>query len=174
MIVRADGFEFDFVDAIDAFVFDEKDMAHDRFHGMPMKAVDVIVELVDKWFFIEMKDLAKAGDAYTLEPEQDSELFCKDTRVARLKSVLKYKFRDTYLFRHAEGKIDNRPVHYICLLTIDTALCTHLSSMLRMELPTKENNHRLWGRTLAQSCHVLNVKGWNNAFPRWPLLQYNV
>ncbi len=36
-IVKADGFEFRFEDALDAFVFDEKDSTKATFHGAPMK-----------------------------------------------------------------------------------------------------------------------------------------
>jgi hypothetical protein len=47
MKVQSDGFEFDFTDAVDAFVFDQKDKTHPHYHGLShaMKAVDLVVEL---------------------------------------------------------------------------------------------------------------------------------
>lgn len=36
-VVAADGFEFQFTDALDAFVFDETDSTKPTFHGAPMK-----------------------------------------------------------------------------------------------------------------------------------------
>jgi hypothetical protein len=47
MKIEADGFSFDFTDAIDAFIFDEKDKKknHDHSLSQAMKAVDLIVEL---------------------------------------------------------------------------------------------------------------------------------
>jgi len=47
MSIEVDGFEFDFTDAIDVFVFDEKDKTNPMYHGLShaMKAVDLIVEL---------------------------------------------------------------------------------------------------------------------------------
>lgn len=36
---NVDGFSFDFTDALDAFVFDEKDKTRMTYHGQPMKAV---------------------------------------------------------------------------------------------------------------------------------------
>lgn len=38
-VVIADGFEFRFSDAIDAYVFDEKDSSKATFHGAPMKGL---------------------------------------------------------------------------------------------------------------------------------------
>ena len=43
-IVEADGFEFRFEDALDAFVFDETDSTKPTFHGAPMKGVDIVAE----------------------------------------------------------------------------------------------------------------------------------
>ena len=47
MKIEADGFAFDFTDALDGFVFDEKDKTQPHYHGLShaMKAVDIIVEL---------------------------------------------------------------------------------------------------------------------------------
>ncbi|MGB5157331.1 hypothetical protein [Desulfobacterium sp. N47] len=58
MKVNTDGFEFDFTDAIDAFVFDEKDNSKQTYHGLShaMKAVDLIVELENEYLFVEVKD----------------------------------------------------------------------------------------------------------------------
>ena len=64
MKVRADGFEFDFPDALEAFVFDEKDKTNPRFHGLShaMKAVDLVVELPGDTLFIEVKDFHAPDD----------------------------------------------------------------------------------------------------------------
>ena len=56
MKVDADGYSFDFADALDAFVFDEKDKSKPTFHGQPMKAEDVIAEFKDSYVFIEIKE----------------------------------------------------------------------------------------------------------------------
>ena len=53
---NVDGFSFDFSDALDAFVFDEKDRFKPTFHGQPMKAVDIVVELADAYLYVEIKD----------------------------------------------------------------------------------------------------------------------
>ena len=56
MKIDADGFSFDFTDAIDVFVFDEKDRSKVTYHGQPMKAVDIVAEFNDAYVFVEMKD----------------------------------------------------------------------------------------------------------------------
>ena len=49
-----DGFELDFQDAVDVFVFDEKDKSLPTYHGLShaMKAVDLIVELETAYLFV--------------------------------------------------------------------------------------------------------------------------
>ena len=104
MKIAADGFEFDFTDALDAFIFDEKNSNQPHFHGAPMKAVDIIVELERAYLFIEMKNYK--------DPKEFEEEDASNKSVASqvkhdgfrwLKNYLKYKYRDSYLYRHAEG-----------------------------------------------------------------------
>ena len=64
MKVKADGFEFEFPEALEAYVFDEKDKAAARYHGLShaMKAVDLVVELPNDTLFIEVKDFHAPDD----------------------------------------------------------------------------------------------------------------
>lgn len=55
-IVEADGFEFRFEDALDAFVFDETDSTKPTFHGAPMKGVDIVAEFAEAYVYVELKD----------------------------------------------------------------------------------------------------------------------
>ena len=55
-VVAADGFEFQFTDALDAFVFDEKDRSKPTFHGAPMKGVDIVAEFEEAYVYVELKD----------------------------------------------------------------------------------------------------------------------
>jgi hypothetical protein len=167
MKVDADGFSFNFTDALDAFVFDEKDKSKPTYHGQPMKAVDIIVELPDAYIFVEMKDF---NDPFLYEMEDmttDQEGDEKQTRFKWLKNYLKYKYRDSYLFRHAEQKVD-KPIHYICLLTFDNALNTVMRKALVKELPVGLASKR-WKQGIVTSCQVVNVANWNANFPKWPV-----
>lgn len=167
MKLEADGFCFDFTDAINAFVFDEKDNSKPSFHGLPMKAVDIVAELETAYVFVEMKDFH--------DPEAYNEVLAKDENDASskrdnfkwLKNYLKYKYRDSYLYRHAEQKVD-KPIHYICLLTLDNVLNSRMQKALKQELPIGKASKR-WKLEIARSCQVVNIESWNRNFPKWPV-----
>jgi len=163
---NVDGFSFDFTDALDAFVFDEKDKSKPTYHGQPMKAVDILVELESAYLYIEIKDFddPNAYDAKLFNDDED--LKKKKDGFKWLKNYLKYKYRDSYLYRHAEQKVD-KPIHYICLLTFDNALNTTMQKALRKELPVGKASNR-WNQELVNSCQVVNLDKWNQHFPKWP------
>lgn len=157
MRIPCDGFEFDFTDALDAFVFDQQDSAHVKFHGLShaMKAVDLVVELDECFLFVEIKDFRTDDDLTTGDG------------FSKLKSALKYKFRDSFVYRWAED-IAAKPIHYLCMLSLDNALTTRLAKDLKHELPCGRPIGR-WQRDVAASCVVLNPEAWNRNFPKWPV-----
>ena len=165
-LVQADGFEFRFTDAIDAFVFDEKDSAKATFHGAPMKGVDIVAEFEEAYVYVEMKDYADQSDYDVIHAASDEERLKRQDSFRWLKSYLKYKFRDSYLYRHAEQKVD-KPIHYVCLLTFDNALNSRIQKSLKQELPVGKSPRR-WVQTLATSCQVVSLEKWNENFPKWP------
>lgn len=167
MRIDADGFSFDFTDAIDAFVFDETDRSNPNYHGAPMKAVDIVAEFEYAYVYVEMKDFDDP-DMYDPDLAEDEEaLKERHDHFKWLKNYLKYKYRDTYLYRHAEDKVD-KPIHYICLLTLDSPLNTVMQKDLTRELPTGRASRR-WTREIVRSCQVVNVAKWNDNFPKWPV-----
>lgn len=157
MRMTVDGFDFDFMDAIDAFVFDEKDKNLPTYHGLShaMKAVDIIVELENDYLFIEVKDF------YSPDDYKNGDCF------NHLRNVLKYKYRDTFLYRWAERKID-KPVRYICILALENALISRMNKEIRIQLPLSRPVER-WERSIVDSCVVLNEERWNHNFPKWPV-----
>ncbi len=164
---NVDGFSFDFTDALDAFVFDEKDKAKRAWHPEPMKAVDIVVELQDAYLFVEIKDFNDPA-AYDVKSfANEDELQAKRDGFRWLKNYLKYKYRDTYLSRYAEKKVD-KPIYYICLLTFDNALNTTMQKALQTELPVGLAAKR-WKQEIASSCQVVNLAKWNKNFPKWPV-----
>jgi hypothetical protein len=167
MRIDADGFSFDFTDAVHAFVFDEKDKSKVTYHGLPMKAVDVVAEFDEAYLFVEMKDFDDPSMYEGIATDTDETIREKRDHFKWLKNNLKYKYRDTYLFRHAEDKVD-KPIHYICLLTFDNALNTAFQKALRRELPVGMASRR-WMREIVTSCQVLNINKWNENFPKWPV-----
>ncbi len=166
-VVDADGFRFEFNDALEAFVFDEKDKSKVTFHGAPMKGVDVVAEFEEAYVFIEIKEYDDQDGYDALVFSSDEEKNEKQKSFKWLKDYLKYKFRDSYLYRHAEDKVD-KPIHYFCLLTFDNALNSRMKKSLMQELPVGRKSLR-WNKALAQSCHVVNIDKWNENFPKWPV-----
>lgn len=169
MKIEADGFEFDFSDALDAFRFDEQDKTKPHFHGLShaMKAVDLVVELPTDYLFIEVKDF-HAPDDYDFKRAIDATQRedCQ-AHFNHLREILKHKFRDTWLYRWSEGKTD-KPIRYLCLLTLDNALLSVMSKELRRQLPVGLAGPR-WSGELAQTCVMLNIERWNVNFPQWPV-----
>jgi hypothetical protein len=164
---NVDGFSFDFTDALDAFVFDEKDKTKATYHGQPMKAVDIMVELNDAYLYIEIKDFFDPNSYDTKSSKDEEGLEKNQDKFKWLKNYLKYKYRDSYLYRHAEQKVD-KSIHYICLLTFDNALNTTMQKILRKELPVGKASRR-WKQEFVNSCQVVNVEKWNQQFPKWPV-----
>ncbi len=163
---NVDGFTFDFTDAIQAFVFDEKDKSKPCYHGQPMKAIDILVELEEAYLFIEIKNFDDPEKYDTTTSIDDEDLKKRRDGFKWLKNYLKYKFRDSYLYRHAEERVD-KPIHYLCLLNFDNALNTAMGKALKKELPVGKASKR-WKQELVHSCQVLNLAKWNQNFPKWP------
>ena len=166
-VVEADGFEFRFTDALDAFVFDETDRTKPTFHGAPMKGVDIVAEFDDAYVYIELKDYDDSSIYDVLGALTDDERHSRQASFKWLKNYLKYKFRDSFLYRYAEQKVE-KPVHYVCLITFDNALNSRMQKALKQELPVGKASIR-WVQTLAKSCHVVNMDKWNENFPKWPV-----
>lgn len=172
MRVEADGFIFEFPGALSAHVFDQKDKTDPHFHGLShaMKAVDLVVELPADTLFIEVKDF-NAPDDYNFKAaiDEDDEGERRQ-RLNHLRDVLIEKFRDSWLYHWAErtaGAAD-KPVRYLCVLTLDNGLLSVVNKELRLHLPIGIAGPR-WQRELATSCVVLNPVRWTSAFPAWTL-----
>ena len=166
IIVKTDGIEIRFEDAIEAFVFDEKDKDKPTFHGAPMKAVDIVAEFVDSYVYIELKNYDHPESYNTDTATNINEIRQREEHFTWLKNYLKQKFRDSYLYRHAEQKVD-KPIHYICLINFDNAVNRRIEKLLEYELPVGTVSQR-WKKALAQSCQIVNLETWNKFFPKWP------
>ena len=132
-----------------------------------MKAVDIVAELPNAYIFVEIKDFHDPGKYNETLTSNDEEAQALRDHFKWLKSYLKYKYRDSFLFRHAEQKVD-KPIHYICLLTFENALNTAMRKALQKELPVGLASRR-WKQELVHSCEVVNLERWNKNFPKWPV-----
>jgi hypothetical protein len=156
--------EFNFSNTIQAFKFDEKEPTSPHYHGAShcMKAVDFIVEREHDWLFVEVKDFNGTNQT------QPSDLNSSEKR-KRLLESLKGKYKDTFLYRWAEGKIDDKPIHYVCLVEWnDEALTSLLMKELKQQLPIGLISDR-WQNELLKSVIVVNMAKWNVHFAESPV-----
>lgn len=169
MIVTTDNYRFEFPQAIDAYKFDEPDSLSPHYHGVSvLKAVDVMVELPHEYVFIEIKtyddltDFKKEGKSY-------------DANEARkyLIRTLSRKYRETYLYRLCEGKID-KPIYYICLLNLDSALKGYCRKELAKRIPVGKANKKRWHKSLLdkERLFVVDESAWNRNLTRWGTCEY--
>jgi hypothetical protein len=167
MIVESDGFRIDFTDAIWVSKFDETDKSKMTYHGVTaLKAVDIIAELQTAYILVEIKDYAEPHEFDEFSGINESDRKDRHHKFNFLKNYLKQKFRDSYLYREAENKVD-KPIHYLCLLNLDNALNNKMAKTLKTELPVGKVSGR-WKKKLAESCQVIHLNAWNRNFPKWP------
>lgn len=156
MNIVEEDLSFNFSDALDTIKFDD-DVRHGLSHCM--KAVDFIVELDEAYLFVEVKD-----PCHPQALSKDVKKFKKKAAVdGKLQQDIVGKFRDSFLYRWAEGKLD-KPVHFLSLITLEEALLKNLQDGLHRALPMQSNR---WAKKMAESCHVLNISSWNRNFPKW-------
>ncbi len=156
MILQEGNLKFNFTDAVDGFKFDETDKNNEHYHGLShcMKAVDFIVELETDYLFVEVKDF------HNPEQYSDPESF------KELKNKLKIKLRDSLLYRFGEDQLD-KPVRYLCLMTLEDALNSRLMKELKRIIPEGIPPTTKWKTPLAKSCIVANIDRWKQNFPKW-------
>lgn len=128
-----------------------------------MKAVDFIVELPNRYLFIEFKDPENA-------PSERRERFVERLTSDRLDKDLVYKYRDSFLYEWAAGRAD-KPVDYLVLiaLDLDKAALSNRTDQLRRRLPLRGPKSKPWPRPIVASCGVFNLRSWNERFPDYPV-----
>ena len=102
--------EFVFEGAVSARKFDGDD------HGLThcMKAVDFIIEFVNRYLFVEVKDPQDSRAT-----EQNRREWIEKFTSGRLDHSLKYKYRDSFLYEWAAGRGD-KPIVYVVLIALDS------------------------------------------------------
>ncbi|EHQ35220.1 hypothetical protein [Methanoplanus limicola] len=157
MILQEGDLQFEFNNVIDAFKFDEKDRSKETFHGLShcMKAVDFIIETEEYYHFVEVKDYSTASENYFEDNYMD------------VINSLNIKFRDSFLYRWAEDRLD-KPIIYVCLLELENPMIPKIMKDLRLRLPSKNLPGR-WRKKPVDKCFVVNVERWNKNFPDWKI-----
>lgn len=156
--------EIDFADAIEGFVFDQMNPNLPNFHGIShMHRVDFVVELNTVIIFVELKDPG--------HPNARSEGLAKfnaELVDGTLSQNFASKFVDSFFYRWGEDQL-NKPIHYLSLVTLETALIMNLSDEITRKLPPLGIPVPRWRRSVLENCQVFNIETWNENFPAWPV-----
>lgn len=141
----------------------------DENHGLShcMKAVDFIVELKDRYFFIEFKD--------PQHPQGKNESYEKWVEKFLSGSIMdediKYKYRDSFLYAWASEQT-KKPIHYYILVAIETLTEAELlvrTDDLKRKLPMDGPPSGVWKHKIVSGCAVFNISTWNKRFPTYPV-----
>ena len=154
-------FEFDFPKAKALYKFDERDALSPTFHGAPMQAVDVMAEFQEFQLWIEVKEFQPSEiEAMKKEGDQQKKGDNEHNK-AHLTQNLKHKFRDTFLYRFCENKLDTKIV-YVCLTNFDDALNGFYRKELQNHIPTGQASKR-WSKQLLDKSFVMvvNTESWH-------------
>ena len=162
MTISEGNLEMEIPDALDGGRFDG--VGHGLSHCM--KAVDFVLELADRYLFIELKD-----PEHPQATSRDRMAFIGRLHSGELDQDLKYKYRDSFLHEWAAGRAD-KPIDYLVLIAVDAldaAQLANRTSSLERQLPFRGPHGRRWTRALVRSCAVFNLASWNRHFPRYPV-----
>jgi hypothetical protein len=159
MTLKEGELSFTFNGALSAIQFDDGS-THRLTHCM--KAVDFVVEFPDYYLFVEVKDpdnpRAKSKDVKNFSKRLQSGELCND---------LVQKYRDSFLYRWAEEKVD-KPITYLVLLSmssLDSAALMHQGKNLETKLPCGKKEK--WIQPIATACAIFNIDSWNKQFTQW-------
>lgn len=129
-------------------------------HGLShcMKAVDFVVETPGRILFIELKDPEDG-------PQDRRAEFIERLTSGQIDNDLRQKFRDTWLYLYADGKL-NKPVNYLVLIGLSTLSSETLARRTRnlmKQLPV-EGPRGPWTNKIVEGCAVHNIASWNATF----------
>ncbi len=145
--------EFTFAGAICGQKFDDP-----QTHQLSvMKAVDFIVEFQDYYLFVEVKD---PDNTNTTPANRQS--FGRKLKSGKLEADLKYKYRDSFLYRWAVSAVD-KPVKYVVLLEMASLQSRQYqvwTDKLKRTLPLV--GPPTWTNQVVGDVWVMNMNTWNS------------
>lgn len=158
MRVEIEGYSFDFPAAESIVKFDGPE------HRMSsaMKAVDVVIEMPDQRFYIEVKNF----DAHSAEMKREGRDVSDKEWQKDLRAELVYKFRDSLLYHWCQEKPDKKNIFLFLTDWTDSALLNALMQDLDQRFPRKRHSKiwsTVWQRTFVETLLVLNDHLWNKS-----------
>ena len=139
----------------------------DQTHGLShcMKAVDWIIDLPDKVYLVEVKDLDARGAAGRKERQR----YLNELHAGQKDRDFVAKFRDSFVYQWACERTD-KPIFYLVVIAcqaLDKAMLLHRADELRRKLPS--GCPRAWNRAIAEDVLVFNEQTWNGRFGDFPM-----
>jgi hypothetical protein len=137
-------------------------------HGLThcMKAVDFIVELDDRFLFIEFKDPDNP-----MSKETDRSKFMQKFLAGSIHEELIIKYRDSFLYEWATG-VPEKPIFYLVLVAAKNLTKAELITRtddLQRKLPIKGPSSGLWRKQIVDGCGVFNIATWNEKLTHYPI-----
>ncbi|MEO5349261.1 MAG: hypothetical protein H7836_06420 [Magnetococcus sp. YQC-3] len=136
-------------------------------HGLShcMKAVDFIVDMDDRIYFIEFKDPDNPKAHH-----KERVKFVEKCLIGKIDSDLQTKYRDSWLYEFAEGRA-KKPIFYLVLIAASALSKTELlvrTEALQRQIPVTGPGDRPWKKPFVAGCAVMNLAAWNDALPHLP------
>lgn len=140
----------------------------DASHGLSncMKAVDFIIEMSDRYLFIEFKD-----PEHPKSRPKDRNTFISNFLSGNIDADFKYKYRDSFLYEYASGRAD-KPVYYYVLVAIEKLTEAELITRtddLNRQLPLRGPKSGEWKHSIVAGCAVFNIATWNLHLNKFPI-----
>jgi hypothetical protein len=137
-------------------------------HGLTncMKAVDFILELKDRFLFIEIKD---PEDPKSRQGEKEE--FIQRFLIGGIDEDLKYKYRDSFLYEWASERT-NKPICYLVLIAINRLTEADLLARtddLKRKIPLQGPPSREWKKPIVSSIAVFNIEAWNKRLSEYQI-----
>ena len=130
-----------------------------------MKAVDWIIELPDKVYVVELKDL----DAHGASGRKEARKYLEELEAERKDGDFVAKFRDSFIYQWACERVD-KPIVYLVVIAcqaLDDAMLLHRAEALRRKLPSGRPS--AWKRAVAEDVLVFTERTWNQHFVDFPM-----
>lgn len=136
-------------------------------------SVDFIVELEDKFLFIEVKNIDNPKT-----PAEERKEWIERLKIQKSNSFLfemSVKFKDTILRKWANEESLDKPIWYIIVLqfaAIDAKSRIWLAENLSGHLPTCFTKKNGFKKTIKiKHWDILNVDDWKEKYPEFPLTE---
>ena len=152
-----EGYTFDFPKATSITKFDGD--SHHMTHAM--KAVDVLIELPEWRFFVEVKDYELHCEWTELLATED-----KKQKLEKLRSDLVYKYRDSFLYHWCQKAEEKKNAFVFLTDWSDAVKIVSFKTKLKGRFPTSDQQclwSNVWTRTFVDKLFVVNTGLWSKS-----------